>query len=103
MAERSLGTYASSEVSRTGLPASADADPEGRPNIRVTPIVISVLDYSKGFGHSTAQPGPCHSVRPNSICSVLRSGSRRENPASIGQKSFNYRDAPRSTAIAEID
>jgi hypothetical protein len=29
-----------------------DADPGRNPPVRVMPTVISVLDYSKGFGHT---------------------------------------------------
>jgi len=44
---------ADAEVSAAGLPTTAHADPGGCPHIfRVTPVVISVLDYSKGFAHT---------------------------------------------------
>ena len=40
------------EISLAGQPAGADANAGRCQDIQVTPTVISMLDYSKGFGHT---------------------------------------------------
>lgn len=60
-AARALGQIVGRYSVQTDLPVS-DPRPEDLRIFRVTPLVISVLDYSKGFGHTDLVT--CEAVGP---------------------------------------
>lgn len=64
-------------------------DPEAVPVMRFTPEIVSILDYSKGFGHTDLV-----SVQESDLADVIE--SRRHHWAGHPAESFNKRMSERS-------